>query len=82
MIERLLYMIVISAAVLTLLSLAWKILTDRKLARHQEEWNDIKQKCVAEGMDFMKVEDEYMRYIDDLYKTERNSFLGCCFPRF
>lgn len=82
MMEAFLYIITIAAAVLIINNLMIKALTARKLARHQKEWDERKQKCAAEGMDFLRVDDEYMRYLDDLYKTELNSFLGCCFPRF
>lgn len=80
--EVLIYIFASAAVVFILLCLVIRILTYRKLARHQMEWNERKQKCVAEGMDFLRVEDEYLRYINDLAKTEMNSFLGCCFPRF
>lgn len=82
MMEELLYAIAIMAVVVILLILVRLILTGRKLAKHQNEWNERKKKCVAEGMDFLRTYDEYIRYINDLASTEMNSFLGCCFPRF
>lgn len=49
----------------------------QKLNRNQMEWDNIKSNLSDEDEIF----NEYIKYIDMLYKRESASWLGACFPK-
>lgn len=57
-----------------------RIQTKRLLRKHQAEWDAIKKKILSESPeDFSRIGDEYLNYIEKLYKSR--GYCGACFPR-